>query len=277
VRAGEHRWILQRQRPGSPRDLTVEVAALQAARAAGVPVPAVIASGDAQLLGQPFMVLEHIEGETIARKILRDEAFGGARQVLVAQMAAALAAIHQVNADAVPGLPDTDQVEHYRSVLDELGEPHPAFELALRWLDDHRPPQQRRTLVHGDFRLGNLMVGPEGLRAVLDWELTHAGDPVEDLGWLCVRAWRFGGTAPVAGVGTYESLLEAYAEASGVVVSRDELRWWEVLGTTKWGIMCVLQTSTHLQGLSRSHELAAIGRRVCENEHDVFLALEGRW
>jgi aminoglycoside phosphotransferase (APT) family kinase protein len=277
VRAGGQRWILQRQRPGSPRDLTVEVAALRAARSAGVPVPEVIASGGADVLGQPFMVLEHIDGETIARKILRDDGFAGARASLVPQMARALAAVHSVTVDEVPGLPETDQVEQYRTALDDVGEPHPAFELALRWLEDHRPTSTRRTLVHGDFRLGNLMVGPEGLRAVLDWELTHAGDPVEDLGWLCVRAWRFKARDPVAGLGDYETLLDAYATASGVVVTPDELRWWEVLGTTKWGIMCVLQAATHLNGLTRSHELAAIGRRVCENEHDVFLALEGYW
>jgi aminoglycoside phosphotransferase (APT) family kinase protein len=223
------------------------------------------------------MVLAAVEGETIARKILRDEAFASARSVLVEQMAEALAAVHRVDADAVPDLPESDQVEQYRTALDDLGEPHPTFELALRWLDEHRPVAARRTLVHGDFRLGNLMVGPEGLRAVLDWELTRAGDPVEDLGWLCVRAWRFGGPGPVAGLGGYDRLLEAYHRASGVEVSREDLRWWEVLGTTKWGIMCVLQASTHLSGLARSHELAAIGRRVCENEHDVFLALEGRW
>ena len=276
-RTGGRTLILQRQRPGSPRDLMVEVAALRAARSAGVPVPEVITAGGPEALGQPFMVLAAVEGETIARKILRDDAFVSARTVLVDQMAHALAAVHRVDADAVPDLPESDQVEQYRTALDDLGEPHPTFELALRWLDEHRPVAARRTLVHGDFRLGNLMVGPEGLRAVLDWELTRAGDPVEDLGWLCVRAWRFGGPGPVAGLGDYDRLLDAYHRASGVEVSREDLRWWEVLGTTKWGIMCVLQASTHLSGLARSHELAAIGRRVCENEHDVFLALEGRW
>jgi aminoglycoside phosphotransferase (APT) family kinase protein len=277
VTVGGQRLILQRQRPGSPRDLTVEVAALQAARAAGVPVPQVIVSGGADVLGQPFMVLEAIDGETIARKILRDDTFVAARPVLVEQMAQALAAIHQVTVDQVPGLPETDQVVQYREALDGFGQPHPAFELALRWLDEHRPATARRTLVHGDFRLGNLMVDAHGLNAVLDWELTHAGDPVEDLGWLCVRAWRFGGRQPVAGLGSYQSLLDAYRDASGIEVTIDELRWWEVMGTTKWGIMCILQATTHLQGLTRSHELAAIGRRVCENEHDVFLALEGQW
>ena len=179
------------------------------------------------------------------------------------------------------GLPTTDQVAQYRQSLDDLNaqldQAHPAFELAFRWLEHNRPISARRTVVHGDFRLGNVMVGPDGLRAVLDWELAHVGDPMEDLGWLCVRAWRFGSNRPVAGVGDYDELLDAYSTATGFAAHRDDLRWWEVLGTLKWGIMCMLQASAHLLGFSRSHELAAIGRRVCENEYDVLLALEGRW
>jgi len=131
--------------------------------------------------------------------------------------------------------------------------------------------------VHGDFRLGNLMIGADGLRAVLDWELAHLGDPMEDLGWLCVKAWRFGSPKPVAGVGDYRELIDAYAAESGLDVDPDVVHWWEVLGTLKWGIMCIMQAQSHLSGAARSHELAAIGRRVCENEHDLFLALEGRW
>ena len=131
--------------------------------------------------------------------------------------------------------------------------------------------------MHGDFRLGNVIVGADGLAAVIDWELAHLGDPMEDLGWLCVKAWRFGGRPPVAGLGGYEELFAAYAEAGGGTVDPDVVRWWEVLGTWKWGVMCILQASAHLRGLVRSHELAAIGRRVCENEHDLFLALEGHW
>jgi aminoglycoside phosphotransferase (APT) family kinase protein len=132
-------------------------------------------------------------------------------------------------------------------------------------------------VVHGDFRLGNVIVGEQGLNAVIDWELAHVGDPMEDLGWLCVKAWRFGGGPPVAGLGSYDDLVGPYEAARGVAVDRVAMHWWEVLGTWKWAIMCILQASAHLSGASRSHELAAIGRRVCENEYDLFLALEGRW
>ena len=123
----------------------------------------------------------------------------------------------------------------------------------------HRPGT---AIVHGDFRLGNLIVDGDGLAAVLDWELAHLGDPMEDLGWLCVKAWRFGGRGPVAGLGGYEELFAAYSEASGRPVDPAVVRWWEVLGTLKWGIMCIMQANAHLTGASRSHELAAIGRRV---------------
>ena len=270
--------ILQRQRPGAERDMSTEVAVLRAAHAAGVPVAAVIdASSDPSVLGAPFMVLEAIDGETIARKIQRDAEYETARAALPAQLGRAAAALHTIDGDAVPALATIDQVEQYREVLDALGEPHPTFELAFRWLHANRPPTRSDTVVHGDFRLGNVIVGPDGLRAVLDWELAHRGDPMEDLGWLCVKAWRFGGRPPVAGLGEYEELFEAYTEASGTPVDPDVVHWWEVLGTLKWGIMCIMQASSHLRGFSRSHELAAIGRRVCENEHDLFLALDGHW
>ncbi len=114
------------------------------------------------------------------------------------------------------------------------------------------------------------MVDEDGLAAVLDWELAHLGDPMEDLGWLCVRAWRFGSDLPVAGVGDYAELFAAYESASGTPVDPDVVHWWEVLGTLRWGVICMMQASSHLTGLSRSVELAAIGRRVCENEYDVL-------
>jgi aminoglycoside phosphotransferase (APT) family kinase protein len=270
--------ILQRQRSGDIRDMAVEVAALRAAAGGGVPVARVIAAGDASsALEASFMVLTAVDGETIARKILRDDEYSEARRLLPAQLGVALAHLHAIDPATVPGLPAPDQLQQYREVLDLSGQPHPAFELAFRWLETHRPPATRTCLVHGDFRLGNIIVGEDGLRAVLDWELAHLGDPMEDLGWLCVKAWRFGSAAPVAGVGGYEQLFEAYAGAAGAAVDPDVVRWWEVLGTLKWGIMCIMQASAHLTGMARSHELAAIGRRVCENEHDLFLALEGRW
>jgi hypothetical protein len=112
---------------------------------------------------------------------------------------------------------------------------------------------------------------------VLDWELAHLGDPLEDLGWLCVKAWRFGVDRPVGGFGDYDDLVAAYEAAGGAAVDRDALRWWEAVGTLKWGIMCILQANAHTSGLVRSVELAAIGRRVCENEWDLLELLPAPW
>lgn len=278
--AGGSRHILQRQRFGSPRDMHVEIAVLNAAYAGGVPVPKVLASSlDLNVepqnnpLGGQFMVVEAVEGETIARKILRDDIFASARDILPAQMGDALGRLHRVDATSVTGLDDVDQIEQYKELLRDSGQHHPAFELAFQWLEENRPPVNDKCLVHGDFRLGNLIVNEAGLQAVLDWELAHLGDPAEDLGWLCVRAWRFGSSKPVAGVGSYGQLLDAYGQATGNNVSERSLRWWEVLGTVKWGLMCISQAAYHLNHLSRSHELAAIGRRVCENEYDALLAI----
>jgi aminoglycoside phosphotransferase (APT) family kinase protein len=271
---GRRPLILQRQRAGAERDMAVEQAALRAAASAGVPVPRLVAAGDADALGAPFSVVEWVDGESIARRILREDEYAAARRALPGQLGRALAALHRTDPAAVPGLDATDQLARYREVLDLSGQAHPAFELAFRWLEANRPvPSTPPRIVHGDFRLGNVIVGPEGLRAVLDWELVHLGDPMEDLGWLCVRAWRFGASKPVAGVGEYAELFDAYAAASGHPVDADVVRWWEVLGTLKWGIMCIMQAGAHLSGVVRSHELAAIGRRVCENEHDLLLLL----
>jgi aminoglycoside phosphotransferase (APT) family kinase protein len=272
--------ILQRWRPGREGSgrgigMDVEAGVLRAAATAGVPVPEVVAADDGTVLGSAGMVVTRLEGETIARKLLRDDEWAGARERLGAQVGAAMAAVHRIPTDAAPGLASSDQVAEYRDLLDLLGEPHPAFELGLRWLEDNRPPANEPGVVHGDLRLGNLLVAPDGLRAVLDWELAHLGDPMEDLGWFCVRAWRFGSPLRAGGVATREALVEAYEAAGGAPVDLEVLRWWELLGTLKWGVMCILQAWSHLSGATRSMEHAAIGRRVCENEWDVLGLLPG--
>ena len=276
-RSGDERFVLQRERAGAAaagRSMESESQLLRAAAAAGVPVAEVVASGAGDTpLGSGYLIARFVPGETIARRILRDDTYAVARDALAGQCGRALAAVHAIDPTDVPALERSDQLRQYREVLDGFGDPVPAFELAFRWLADHRPAPQGETVVHGDFRLGNLIVGGDGLQAVVDWELAHLGDPMEDLGWLCVRAWRFGGGAPVAGVGSYDDLLDAYSAATGKPVDHRVVHWWEVLGTLKWGIMCIVQARTHLDGLSRSMELAAIGRRVVENEHDLLLLL----
>ena len=178
------------------------------------------------------MVLEAIDGETIARKIQRDDDFAARAAPARCRLGHALAKIHSIDPTTVHGLESIDQLAYYTDVLDSLGQPHPVLELVRNWLvDTRRRPADG--VVHGDFRLGNVIVGPDGLRAVIDWELAHLGDPMEDLGWVCVKAWRFGGGPPVAGLGDYDELFDAYEGAGGVGRSV-VVHWWEVLGTWKW-------------------------------------------
>jgi aminoglycoside phosphotransferase (APT) family kinase protein len=269
---GRREGLVLRRDPGGGlqgigRD--VEERLLRAAGEGGVPVPAVrfgLAEEDG--LGAGF-VMERVEGETIPRRILRDPP-----PAMAARCGEIAARIHALPVEGLPPLPDHPgraQVEQYRDLLDAFGEPHPAFELGLRWLEERVPPSTGTALVHGDFRNGNFVVGPEGIRADLDWELAHLGDPMEDLGWLCVKAWRFrNDDLPVGGFGKREELFAAYEAASGRPVDPEVVRWWEVLGTLKWGEMCIVQAFTHLSGAHRSVELAAIGRRVCEQEHDLL-------
>lgn len=275
---GSAPMILQRLRAGTVSGgpgMPGEAALMRVAGTLGVPVPAVVADDDGPALGAPCIVTRRLAGETIARKLLRDDEWAGARARLVEQAAGALAAIHRIPVDAAPRLRDADQLDEMRALLHGFAQPLPAFELALRWLEAHRPSSPRRTVVHGDFRLGNLLVDHDGLAGVLDWELAHVGDPVEDLGWFCVRAWRFGSPLPAGGMGTRAALLDAYEAAGGGAVDPESLRWWELLGTLKWGLICIVQSQVHLSGASRSVELATIGRRVCENEWDVLALLPG--
>jgi aminoglycoside phosphotransferase (APT) family kinase protein len=256
--------------------LELEAAAQRAAAAAGMPVPAVLcASDDPSALGCQYLISARVPGETIPRRILRalraEPSAGEARGRLLAQCTAALAALHAADPGGVPGLPADDPLTLCRDLMDALGQPSAVFEIALRWLASHRPASRGSAVVHGDFRLGNLIVDSSGLAAVLDWELVHRGDPLEDLGWFCVRAWRFGEDArPAGGLGSIEEFVAGYERAAGATVDRDALRWWRVLGTLRWGVFCQHQAHRHLSGQTRSVELAAIGRRASENEWDLL-------
>jgi aminoglycoside phosphotransferase (APT) family kinase protein len=276
---GERRpLILRRDPPEAPGEgMENEALAFEAAARAGVPEPAIIAhSDDPALVDAPFIVMERVEGETLARRILRDEQFDAVRPRLAEQCGEILARIHSIPSEDVPGLERPEVLGKLRRTLEAFDDASPALELGLRWLEEHRPPTTDDVVLHGDFRNGNLVVGPDGIRAVLDWEAVHRGDPMQDLGYLCVRAWRFGADEPVGGFGPYADLFRGYERVSGRSVDPDIVRWWQLYGTVWWGVGCMRQAWRHLSGDERSVELAAIGRRVCEQEYDVLLLLEDR-
>jgi aminoglycoside phosphotransferase (APT) family kinase protein len=282
---GTRHGLVLRRDPGAHTgwsERATEYALLEAAATAGVPVPRVRALLPADgPLGNGF-VMDRVEGETIPRRILRDDEYASARPLLAAQCGAIAARIHATDVSMLPALAmhgAAFQLDQYRTNLDAFGEPHPTFELGLRWLATNPPPEPPEpVLVHGDYRNGNLIIGPDGVRAVLDWELAHLGDPVEDLGWLCVKSWRFGVVDKlVGGFGDVDDMLHAYEQAGGKRIDKDTLRWWIALGTLKWGVICIGQAFTHLNGVVRSVELATLGRRVVEMEWDLLGILEGGW
>jgi aminoglycoside phosphotransferase (APT) family kinase protein len=267
-------------RTGPPDDvhagMELEARVQQLAAAAGAPVPRIlVADNSPAALGNPYLICDAIDGETIVRRIHRalDDA---ARTRLLQQCAQALAVIHRADPDGV-GLTRSDQLSEWRDRLDEMGDTTATFEWAFRWLAAHRPPPSPPRLVHGDFRMGNLIVDETGLAAVLDWELVHIGEAYEDLAWFCIRAWRFGADERLGagGLGSVETLLSAYEAAAGTTVDREAFRWWLTLATLRWGVICRFQAERHLSGQTPSVELAAIGRRVSETEWDVLDLLEG--
>jgi aminoglycoside phosphotransferase (APT) family kinase protein len=278
--------ILRRSPPGygaapsRAAGLDAEAVLMQLAYDAGVPSPKVLHVLQPQDgLGTGF-IMQRIEGETIARKILRDEQFAKARPILARQLGKIAAGIHGLDLAKLPEL-------RRMTAAKEIGEldrdyrgldwPRPVFELALRWLRDRDPgPSREITLVHGDFRHGNLIIGSDGVRAVLDWELAHTGDPMEDLGWICVNSWRFGEIdKPVGGFGSREELFAGY-EAAGRRVDPDRVKFWEVMGTLRWGVMCCGMMQRFRLGPDHSMERAMIGRRSSETEIDLLRLLAPR-
>lgn len=245
-----------------------------AAFAGGVPVAAVsFVLDDADRLGNGY-VMARIEGETLGPRILKSDQLAEARADMTRQCGSILARIHRLDARSLPSLPTRsgrDSLESMRAIYQRLGAQLPVFELALQWLDDHLPTPVGTTLVHGDFRLGNLIVGPEGIRAVLDWEMAHFGDPAEDFGWICVPSWRFGQLGrEVGGFGDLPDLLESYESAGGLGVDPRRVKFWQVFGCLKWGLICLFFAFQFLNGDVPLLERAVIGRRTSETELDLL-------
>jgi len=250
-----------------------EYSVLEAAYEAGVKVPRPYGYIP-DLDEREAFVMERLDGETIGRRIVRREELARARAALPVEMAEEIAKIHAIPASRLPFLPAA-RLERMVDELDEVGEPHPAIELGLLWLREHRPPEREPVVVHGDYRIGNLVVREEGLAGVLDWEFAHLDDPVRDLAFSLVRAWRFGMPQNrLGGVGPVEPYVERYNELTGRDVTPAELDYWELAGNVGWAIGCLTQMQRHLSGLDRSVELAILGRLGAEVEYEIVDLLE---
>jgi aminoglycoside phosphotransferase (APT) family kinase protein len=259
-----------------------EAALLAAARQAGVPAPRVrIVLVPDDGLGEGT-VTERVAGETLGRKINTEPRFAAARTTLAAQCGTILAAVHRIDASGLGFLvaqTAAEQLAMYRGLADACDHPLPAVELGLRWVAEHLPAAPRRSVVHGDFRNGNLIIGDDGVRCVLDWELAQIGDPMLDLGWLCVKTWRFGGPLPVGGFGHRDDLFRAYERAGGGAVDPAHVRFWEAFGCVRWAVMCMQKGLGALgsqDGTRRSVEAVAIGRRIEEPLLDLLDLITAR-
>jgi aminoglycoside phosphotransferase (APT) family kinase protein len=249
--------------------LEQEFEVIRAAHEAGVKVPRPIAYYP-DLGGREAFAMERVRGETIGRRIVRNPP-----PRLALDMADEAAKIHAIRPERVPFLDAADPVERMRAELDSVREPHPAIELGLTWVAERLRRDREAVVLHGDFRVGNFVVSAEGLEYVLDWEFAHLGDPVEDVAWPLVRAWRFGADVlRLGGVGEVDPYLERYNKLTGRDITMDELAVWEVFGNVKWAIGCLTQSRRHLNGLDRSVEYAVLGRMAAEMEYELLHLIE---
>lgn len=251
----------------------VEAAVVRAAFAAGVKAPEIVGEIEPRdALGTGYL-MRRVEAEVNPAKILADPPAS-----LLADFARELAVIHDVPLDTLPTLPETSGeglLADLKAKFMEYGGNRPVMALAFRWLEDHTPTQVQPVLLHGDFRMGNIMAEAQGLAAVLDWELAHLGDRHQDLAFGCINSWRFGQIdKPALGVGKLEDFWLAYSQASGVTVEPGRFRWWLVYSTLWWGICCLQMAEIWRSGLDSGLERAVIGRRASETEVDLLMLLE---
>jgi len=279
---GSERLVLRRDLPTSMHEAALtrqqEFRLMQTAYAEGVKVarPRFVCADPAVLEGA-FFLMDFVDGVAIGRKVVTLPELAAARAQLPEHMAEQLARIHQIDAARLDFLqrpadsPALEAIRETYEILDRLGVNNPAFEYALRWAERHPPTCAALTLIHGDFRIGNLIVDANGLAAVADWEFAHWGDPDEELGYVCMRDWRFGVIHKrMGGIGDREPFLQAYERHSGRTVDRAAVDFWELLGNIRWGVICLAQANRHLSGRDPSVELASLGRRSAEMQSEML-------
>ena len=240
----------------------------------GAPVPEIIMEfSEGAEIGEGY-VMQSVGGETIPRKILRDDSYKNIRNKLPYEIGKSLAQIHKTKLEKLQDLEKitfSESLEKLFIIYESFDQPQPVFDLAFKWLENQKILDYEEVLVHGDYRFGNFIISEKKLESIIDWELAHIGNPMEDLGWLCVRSWRFGNVNKrAAGLGDVDELIAGYEANSKIKIDKSQLDIWQLYGSLKWGIICMVQTFAHLSGAVKSLEKAAIGRRVSETEFDLM-------
>lgn len=282
-RPGSHALVL---RTSAPSGVAVswgrleEFAILGVAHAAGVTVPEPwFACADTAVIGRPFYLMSRLPGEGRGQRLVRDRLVVANGEALARRLGGELARLHEVQ-PPVPGLefmpvpaasPAEARVAEYRRHLDALDAAEPVLEWALSWLARRAPEPRRVCLIHGDFRTGNYLVANGELTGVLDWEFAAFGDPLEDLGWMLARYWRFGAyDREAGGIGSRESLFAGYEAASGRPLDRALVPYWEVMATVRWAVIALQQAERHYSGAESSLELALTGHVLPQLELDLL-------
>ncbi len=282
---GAHAWLMRTdaaQRLALSLDREAEFAVLVAAHAAGVLVAApIVRCVDASVIGRPFLIQAFVAGQAQARQIVRHPELANFGDRLAGVLGQALAKIHAVTPmdGRLSVLPIPMQspakvlVAGLKAALADASQHRPALEYSLAWLDTHAPATPRITLVHGDYRTGNYMLDGTKLAAILDWEFAHWGDPLEDIGWLCARCWRFGNdeqSQEAGGIGSRRAFYEAYQKAGGEKINEQSIAYWEVMAAAKWAVIAILQGDRYLSGGETAIELALTGLMAPEMEFDAL-------
>ena len=263
----------------SALSLSTEAALVSVVAAAGLAVPSVICVMSEQSELGPGYIMSRESGEALPNKLFADPQYAAILPQVPFQAGAALAAIHSVPVESLPKLmprlPLITRLDDFQNLIDRFGNTSPIHQMAVDWLRKHQQSCPSPTLVHGDFRNGNLLIGPLGLNSILDWELAHIGDPFEDLGYFCANVWRFGRyEKPAGGFGAIEDLLAGYASVAGHAPSLSQLRYWELFAALNWGLITLTMLEMYRSGHDATLERAAIGRRMSESEIDILLLLD---
>jgi aminoglycoside phosphotransferase (APT) family kinase protein len=282
--AGTQAWVLRMDAPARVAESLTraqEFRVLQAVQPSGVLAPQPLwLCDDYSIVGSPFFVMTRLPGVATGHKVARDPALVPDRPQLARELAVNLARIHAMQLAPVElSFLETrlarDNIAHYRSYLDSLGEGYPVLEWGLRWCERNAPAREETTFVHRDYRTGNYLVDNGSLAGVLDWEFAGFGNPIEDVGWLFAKCWRFGQHGyPVGGVAYAEDFLPEYELRSRRMVSATQLRYWQVMAHVRWAIIALQQRERHRSGAESSLELALTGHLISDLELEI-LALTG--
>lgn len=265
------------------RDLEYRV--MEAVGSRGVPVPKMYwLEQDTSWLERPFFVMERIDGcETSPQKLLMDPRLYQARSRIADSFVQILAQIHALDWAALGldflGVPPSAEacgrmeIEKWEGIVaqDSL-EPQPVLKAAFRWMRrNFPPPAQKIVLVHADYRTGNFLCNAEGeIRGILDWEMVHLGDPMEDVAWACIRPWRWGGDERIGGLIDRAEYYAKYEKATGLRVDERAIRFWEVLGNVKLAAIFITGARSFCDGRTKSAMMAMLGRNVGRLELEIM-------